>query len=728
MDEPRRNQLNSSALRYASILLWSLVVTACGTGLDIGLPGRNAIVAGSAAVSVRLNSATVSWTRNSETSTYVVVRSTSSAEPASLNDTADKSVGTVLDAYSRIVCSGTSISCSDTGLSIATDYYYFVYGQRGDTYELVASGSGKTGPTLTGVLGGTSTHLAVSGTTALLSERSAGLLFVDVGSLPTVTRLGRYVASGYVASALVDGSLAYLANGDGGIVVIDFSDPANPRKVGSVATPGGTRRMVKYGSLLYTTDSVDGLSVIDVSTPTSPTWVTSVTVAGVPLAMERSGSHLYLASSADGLNILSLATPLSPTLVRNVPTTGSCADVLIRGSYAYLSTGADGVEIVDISAPAAASIVANFPATASASHVSQDNDYLYLSELTVGVRILDPTNPVALTQVGVYTPSVSGATFSVPVGNHLLVAQRAYFEVADIATPATPTFAARLPGGSGLTVSYFSGGVAGFSFENGGAISATLSASGAFTETNFLPGLSGIPRALAVSDSRLYISRSAEGLDIYDASTFTPTPVGAVDPGNAHTSVLVDDDTAYLAYSAGLRIINVANPAAPTLITTSAGGNITDIGKAGNNLFLADVTGNLRIVDVTNPAAPTQTSFALSSSIRLDVDGNLALVARQADGASFLNITTPTAPVLLSTVTDCVSARGVALSGRYAYVAGTASEDLCFYDVVDPANPVFLGRVQAVGSGNYIHFDSVNETLLFAARGGGLFSFKNVVP
>jgi hypothetical protein len=62
--------------------------------------------------------------------------------------------------------------------------------------------------------------------------------------------------------------------------------------------------------------------------------------------------------------------------------------------------------------------------------------------------------------------------------------------------------------------------------------------------------------------------------------------------------------------SSGLRIINVANPAAPT----EAGfydtpGDAYGVALARNYAYVADGGGGLRIVNIANPAAPTEVGF-----------------------------------------------------------------------------------------------------------------------
>jgi hypothetical protein len=76
--------------------------------------------------------------------------------------------------------------------------------------------------------------------------------------------------------------------------------------------------------------------------------------------------------------------------------------------------------------------------------------------------------------------------------------------------------------------------------------------------------------------------------------------------GNA-ASVVVAGRYAYVAdYDAGLQIIDISNPASPTLVGTyNTSGNAWDVAIAGRNAYVSDELLGIKIVDISNPAAPT---------------------------------------------------------------------------------------------------------------------------
>ena len=71
--------------------------------------------------------------------------------------------------------------------------------------------------------------------------------------------------------------------------------------------------------------------------------------------------------------------------------------------------------------------------------------------------------------------------------------------------------------------------------------------------------------------------------------------------------VVVAGGYAYVAdWDSGLRIINVSNPAVPTLAGAfDTPGFARGIAVAGGYAYVADYDSGLQIIDVSNPAAPT---------------------------------------------------------------------------------------------------------------------------
>jgi hypothetical protein len=702
--------------------------TGCGPGLWLSTPDDALVQVGEIRSTVRLTSTAITWDA-SDYSSYLLVRSDTSTISYDLASQTSFDAGTALDSHATIVCSGTSTTCADTGLTAGTLYYYFVYGTTSSSggYTLIAEGSARTGPILTDVMGGSPRQIAVSGNIAVMAQRSAGLIIADISALPTVTILSRYFNSNWFINTVVENSYIYAGNGDEGLTIIDIHDASAPTLVSNLTLGGSTSGLLKDGNLLYACNSAQGLLVIDVSTITSPQLVSATPMVTLCNTLQKSGSYLYAATRTDGLNIYSLAQPTSPALVLNVPTATSAVDVLVRGSYAYVSAGTGGVHIVDISTPASAAIVANLAALSSVNSVSASGNYLYVSDDTA-LRIVDASNPIALTQISTYPGMGPGSFYSARSGNYVLDSGTAFLEVVDVSTPASPVLAGSLPGGSSMFRLDYSNDFVSFAFSGAGALGGTIDSDGKFTQTLFISGYPSVPSGTFADSAYLYVTGAATtALAIFDRSLAAPTAIGTLTTGAAGP-VFVEGNTAYIAQS-GVRIVDVTNKASPTVLGTLAGGNITSLSKSGNYLYLTDSGGNLRVVNVSNPAAPTsQAVISLSTPSLGVVKDDLLVVARQSAGVSLFDISTPSSPSLLTTLTGIGDVRAVAFYDNYLFTAGYLTANICVFDVTNPGNPVQVAQVAAAATAVSFLFDEANETAIVGIRGGAAMSFKAMVP
>ena len=304
---------------------------------------------------------------------------------------------------------------------------------------------------------------------------------------------------------------------------------------------------------------------------------------------------------------------------------GDFSDVAVSGNYAYVADYKRGLVIVDISNPAAPILAGTYETTYNASHVAVSGNYAYVVEGKRGLVIVDISTPSSPTPVGTYDLH---AAANAAVGGDFIVA-------ADV----------------------------------------------------------------AVSGNYAYVVGSNLGLVIMDISTpSSPTLVGSYYEDlfkNEHRyrsrykSVAISDNFAYIVDMAGyndieypdLVVVNISDPAAPTLVGTyvSSSGPLWDVAISGNYAY---AVGNyLTIVDISNPAAPkwvdtTSIYEGVSSYAKgIAVLGNYAYTV--GNGLSIVDISNPTATKLSGFFNSnngmesdvFVSGVSVAVSGNYAYIA-----------------------------------------------------------
>ena len=201
-------------------------------------------------------------------------------------------------------------------------------------------------------------------------------------------------------------------------------------------------------------------------------------------------------------------------------------------------------------------------------------------------------------------------------------------------------------------------------------------------------------------------------------------------PGDAK-GVVVSGSYAYVADdSAGLRIINISDPAHPTETGFyDTPGTAWKVVVSGSYAYVADEGAGLRIINISDPAHPTETGFydTPGSAQGVDVKGNYAYVA---DGASLriINISDPANPTEAGVYDTLGYYMGVATSSiyPYAYVVN-GNYGLQVLNINVPATPGEVGFYDTPGwaggvasSGNYIYVADGFSGLRILDLGGGL--------
>ena len=165
--------------------------------------------------------------------------------------------------------------------------------------------------------------------------------------------------------------------------------------------------------------------------------------------------------------------------------------------------------------------------------------------------------------------------------------------------------------------------------------------------------------------------------------------------GGALGALALSGDLAYVAVGATVHVLDVSNPATPTLLGESGGlgAIIRDVAVNGSSLYVLAGTG-LRVFDVSTPQSPqagaTISTDEAANALALDGD-TLCVVDRH--NLYVLDATTPSLPSLLGRIHigSFAEAVGVAVLGNHAYVANEV-EGLAIVDISIPAVPELAGR------------------------------------
>ena len=209
-------------------------------------------------------------------------------------------------------------------------------------------------------------------------------------------------------------------------------------------------------------------------------------------------------------------------------------------------------------------------------------------------------------------------------------------------------------------------------------------------------------------------------IDISNAQS--PQIVGSVVPPNALLGVAVSGSYVYLACSvAGVRVVDVSNPAMPTLVGAAAVGEASDVAIAGNFLYVATGLG-LTVLSLTNPVSPSFVGAeGTGISERIAVAGNTVILADFNPKIHAVDISDPFQPRRVATFEMQRWPSGMAMAGEYAYV-GIDGNSFRILDVSNPHAPEPVGvwedfgadRAAVVGTRAYLTSNQSNQ--------GGLIS------
>ena len=113
---------------------------------------------------------------------------------------------------------------------------------------------------------------------------------------------------------------------------------------------------------------------------------------------------------------------------------------------------------------------------------------------------------------------------------------------------------------------------------------------------------------------------------------------------------------------------------------------------SGSYAYIADATSGLQIINVSNPAVPTIAGVYATPDLANDVfvQGNYAYIADNYSGILIINISNPDNPTLAATYATPACANDVFISNNYAYIA-TSDNGLQIIDISNPSAPTFAG-------------------------------------
>ena len=196
---------------------------------------------------------------------------------------------------------------------------------------------------------------------------------------------------------------------------------------------------------------------------------------------------------------------------------------------------------------------------------------------------------------------------------------------------------------------------------------------------------------VAVSGNYALVADDNAGLRIIDISNpAQPREFGYYNMPDCAYGVAAFGSYALVAdYHSGLRIIDISNPAQPRETGYyDTPDNALAVVVYNNYALVADEHSGLRIIDISNPAQPRETGYYDTPGYAMGVAvyDHYTLVSDYNSGLRIIDISNPAQPREAGYYDTPGYAMGVAVYGNYALVAD-AESGLCIIDISNPAQP-----------------------------------------
>ena len=216
-----------------------------------------------------------------------------------------------------------------------------------------------------------------------------------------------------------------------------------------------------------------------------------------------------------------------------------------------------------------------------------------------------------------------------------------------------------------------------------------------------------------VSSGVTYALISGSSLNIIDVTNPTaPSLISTTALSGYGEGLGVSGDYAFLAVgSSGMQIIDISDPANPVSVTTLAGGSsgayAEGINVSSPYAYLGN-GGGTEIFDITDP-----TNASLIST--LENDGwiqdampisNYLYACDWGNGIDVIDISDPTNPTNVTTLSNAKNA-DIMFDGNYGYIA-SREFGVTVIDVTDPSAPTVIGTYDTDGVVRKVSFGAIN--------------------
>ncbi|WP_396627023.1 Ig-like domain-containing protein [Luteitalea sp.] len=234
------------------------------------------------------------------------------------------------------------------------------------------------------------------------------------------------------------------------------------------------------------------------------------------------------------------------------------------------------------------------------------------------------------------------------------------------------------------------------------------------TVTNFEPtalsslAIPGYANNVDANGSFAYVAAGSAGLVVVNvANPRVPVIVTTVDtPGNANDVRAIGSRVYVADGSAGLLVFDVTTPAQPALLGSfDTPGDASDVIVSGAFAYVADGTGGVHIVDVSTSVPRLVRTIAIQGTVRgVDIDGTTLVAVGDPTRLSVIDVTTPTSASVVGSLTVAGEPIDVDVSEGYAYVAAYTG-GVAVVDVRTPSSPALAATIPGSSPNGFVPRD-----------------------
>ena len=411
---------------------------------------------------------------------------------------------------------------------------------------------------------------------------------------------------------------------------------------------------------------------------------------------------------------------------------GPCFDIVSANGYAYAAQGGE-VRVYDVSTPAKVSALSwsaygsRFYQGDAIRRLAIDGTYLYIDdEFHLAIAdISDPLHPVILSVIpNGGSDSSRGIAVS---GNYAYLSVYGVgLRVVDVSSKSSPQVVKTLSSGtkypwrstiSGNYLYVTSGNPYGGVSSRLDIFDITDPAAPVLkgTYTGGSQGFSGV----AVRGTYAYVTSYYSGASVIDVSNpASPTLVSSISGINAN-DIRISGSYAYVSTRyEGFRIYDISTPTTMTLVGTGTGisGYTEGVFPTPTYTFLAMESMGFGIWDTTKVTSPAQKAHVLSIGgvDSLISNGQYLYLGGHNEGIWVIDLKIPSSPTEVAFVSDGGRNYDLSIQGSNLYAAADW-DGLCIFDITSPAAPARVvtdfgnDLMYALGDGNYVYTGGSNS-------------------